>query len=175
MILETVLSETSQAQGYLSALSSFEELLWQMDRRSPLHATLAAHVDGTTTIDEWRAALEQARRRHPLWSAVIAQTDEGVPFFQAMHDPGIALRVVKGDFTQRWEREIACELSMRIDAERGPLIRAVLMHTDASSMLTIQQNHSHRSPRTERRTKNYPEQKRVRHFQHRHAGKLEGR
>jgi hypothetical protein len=45
MILETVLSETSQAQEYLRPLGSFEALLWQMDKRSPLHATLAAHVD----------------------------------------------------------------------------------------------------------------------------------
>jgi hypothetical protein len=68
MFLETVLSETSQAQEYLRPLGSFEELLWQMNKRSPLHATLAAQVDGTTTIEEWRAALEQTRRRHPLWS-----------------------------------------------------------------------------------------------------------
>jgi hypothetical protein len=56
MILETVLSETSQAQAFLRPLGSFEELLWQIDKRSPLHATLAAHVDGSTTIEEWRSA-----------------------------------------------------------------------------------------------------------------------
>jgi hypothetical protein len=142
MILETVLNETSQAQGLLRPLGSFEELLWQMDKRSPLHATLAAHVDGSTTIEEWTAALEQTRRRHPLWSAVIAQTDNGAPFFRDMREPGVKLRIIKGEFTQAWEREVARELSVRIDAESGPLIRAVLMHTDASSMLILSAHHS---------------------------------
>jgi hypothetical protein len=142
MILETVLGETSQAQGFLRPLGSFEELLWQMDKRSPLHATLAAHVDGSTTIEEWTAALEHTRRSHPLWSAVIAQTDGGAPFFREMHDPGVALRVVKGEFTQGWEREVARELSVRIDAENGPLIRAVLMHDDVSCMLILSAHHS---------------------------------
>jgi hypothetical protein len=142
MILETVLSETSQAQGFLRPLGSFEELLWQMDKRSPLHATLAAHVDGSTTIAGWRAALEQTRQRHPLWSAVIAQTDNGAAFIRARHDQGIELRVIQGAFDQGWEREVARELSIRIDAECGPLIRAVLMHTDASSMLILSAHHS---------------------------------
>jgi hypothetical protein len=142
MILETVPSETSQAQAFLRPLGSFEELLWQMDKRSPLHATLAAHVDGSTTIEEWRSALDQTRQRHPLWSAVIAQTEDGAPFFQTMHDPGVALRVIEDEFAQAWEREVARELSLRIDAENGPLIRAVLMHTDASSMLILSAHHS---------------------------------
>jgi hypothetical protein len=142
MILETVLSETSQAQAFLRPLGSFEELLWQMDKRSPLHATLAAHVDGSTTIEEWRSALDQTRQRHPLWSAVIAQTEDGAPFFQTMRHPEVALLVIEDEFAQAWEREVARELSLRIDAENGPLIRAVLMHTDASSMLILSAHHS---------------------------------
>jgi len=142
MILETVLRETSQAQGFLRYLGSFEELLWQMNKRSPLHATLAAHVDGSTTIGGWRSALDQTRRRHSLWSAVIAQTEDGAPFFQAMRDPGVELRVIEGEFNQGWEREVARELSVRIDAESGPLVRAVLMHNDSSCMLILSAHHS---------------------------------
>lgn len=142
MILETVLSETSQAQGFLRPLGSLEELLWQMNKRSPLHATLAAHVDGSTTIGGWRSALDQTWRRHPLWSAVIVETDDGAPFFQAMRDPGVELRVIEGEFTQGWEREVARELSVRIDAESGPLVRAMLMHNDASCMLILSAHHS---------------------------------
>jgi len=142
MILETVLSETSQAQAFLRPLGSFEELLWQMDKRGPLHATLAAHIDGSTTIEEWRSALDQTRRRHPLWSAVIVETDDGAPFFQAIRDPGVELRVIEGEFTQGWEREVARELSVRIDAESGSLVRAALMHNDASCMLILSAHHS---------------------------------
>ncbi len=142
MPLATVPNAISQAQLYLRPLGSFEDLLWQMDKRSPLHATLAAHVDGITTIDEWRRAFEETRQRHPLWSAVIAQTDGAAPYFQAIREPGLMLRIVEGNFTSGWEHEVARELSLPIDAQNGPLVRAVLMHTDASSMLILSAHHS---------------------------------
>jgi len=71
MILETVLSETSQAQEYLRPLGSFEELRWQIKKRSLLPAAVAAHVDGTTTIGERRAMLDRRlcllpTNHHPL-------------------------------------------------------------------------------------------------------------
>jgi hypothetical protein len=142
MLLETLVIETTQAQDYLRPLGSFEELLYQMDKRSPLHATLAAHVDGATTITEWKDALGRTRRRHPLWSAVIVETNSGSPSFQSMQDPGVALRVIEGDFTFTWEAEMARELSVRIDAETGPLVRAVLMHTEDSCMVILSAHHS---------------------------------
>jgi hypothetical protein len=144
MILDTtsVLDESSQAQGHLRPLGPFEELLWLMDKRSPLHAVLVAHVDGSTTIDEWRVALEQTRRRHPLWSAVIAEIDDDRPCFQEMRDPRVALRVIEGDLTENWEQEVAHELSEPIDAGSGPLVRAVLMHAEESCMLILSAHHS---------------------------------
>ena len=91
LILDTALdsvsvpSEFSATLERLRPLGPFEELLWQMDKRSPLHACLVAHVDGRTTIAGWRAALEQTRQRHPLWSAVITQ----------MTSPGFERRMVQ--------------------------------------------------------------------------------
>ncbi len=88
LILDTALdsvsvpSEISATLERLRPLGPFEELLWQMDKHSPLHACLVAHVDGRTTIAGWRAALEQTRQRHPLWSAVITQMTEEQPWFR---------------------------------------------------------------------------------------------
>ena len=144
MLLDTVreLSETSQSQRCLRPLGSFEELLWLMDKRSPLHATLIAHIDGTTTTDQWKAALQHTRRRHPLWSAVIAETEDGRPFFQSIPESEIPLRVIEGDFSQSWEKEVAWQLSIPIDAENGSLVRATLLHTNASCMLILTAHHS---------------------------------
>lgn len=141
MILEAM-TGSSRAQAYLRPLGSFEELLWQMNRRSPLHASLSAHVDGLITVEQWRSALEQTRQRHPLWSAVIRGTADNRPCFQKMREPGIALRVIEGDFARRWQEEMALELSMPIDSENGPLVRAVLMHGDESCMLILSAHHS---------------------------------
>ncbi len=144
MILDTtpVLDEIFHAQHILRSLGSFEELLWQMDKRSPLHATLVAHVDGPTTIKSWKAALEQTRHRHPLWSAVVTDSHGDGLCFQEMLDPRVALRIIKGDFTHYWEREVARELAAPFDPENGPLVRAVLLHTDASCMLVLSAHHS---------------------------------
>jgi hypothetical protein len=50
MFLNTAseLNQPSEAQGSMRSLGSFEELLWHMDKRSPLQAILLAHVDGPT-------------------------------------------------------------------------------------------------------------------------------
>jgi hypothetical protein len=94
------------------------------------------------TIEQWRDALEQTRRRHPLWSAVIVETDEGWPCFQHRQDESFALRVLQGDFTHGWEFEVARELSAPIDSTKGPLVRAVLMHNATSCMLILTAHHS---------------------------------
>jgi hypothetical protein len=86
----------SQAQGYLRPLGSFEELLWLMDKRSPIHASLMAHVDGETKIEQWKDALERTRRRHPLWSATIVETDNARPHFGSAHETGSRCVLLKG-------------------------------------------------------------------------------
>ena len=143
MLPETVhVPQATSPQDDLRPLGSFEEVLWQMDKRSPLHATLAAHVDGATTVEQWRDALEQTRRRHPLWSTVIVARKDEAPIFQAMHNAHVPLRVVKGEFTQNWQLEIARERCQSVDSTHGPLVRAVLMHTEASCMLILSAHHS---------------------------------
>src|ERR1700712_2444542 len=114
MIVATEPSELSQARICMRPLSSFEELLWLMDKRSPLHATLIAHKDGVTTVNLWKRALEQARQRHALWSSVIAVDENGSPSFRTMQNPRVAFRVVKADFAELWKEEVARELSFPI-------------------------------------------------------------
>ncbi len=144
MIVETAVETAIPAstQEYLRPLGSFEELLWLMDKRSPLHATLIAHVDGLTEVEQWNAALQQTGKRHPLWSTLIAEGQDGRPIFQKAGRPEIPLRVVEGDFTQNWEQEVAWELSKPFDTTSGCLVRAVLLHTRTSCMLILVAHHS---------------------------------
>ncbi len=144
MLLETItdFSNPPAMHKCLRLLGSFEGLLWQMDKRSPLHFTLAAHVDGVTTIHKWKEALEQTRQRHPLWSACITETNGGFPFFEQMQDPHVGFRVIKSITVEEWENEVARELCARFDTIAGPLVRAVLVHTELSSMLILSAHHS---------------------------------
>jgi len=126
----------------LRSLSPFETFMWLMDLRSPLHATLAGQVSGLTTIEDWRLALDKTRRRHPLWSTVIAEGVDGFPFFKNMETPHVAFRVVRGDFASCWEEEVSKEVGTPIDPANGPLVRATLLYTEARSMLILSAHHS---------------------------------
>ena len=50
--------------------------------------------------------------------------------------------VIEGELTQNWEHEVAREFSEPIDARSGPLVRAVLMHAEASWILILSAHHS---------------------------------
>ena len=106
MLLATAPAQQEITPAHLRPLGSLEELLWQMNKQSPMHAILIDHIDGSSTITEWSAALEQTRRRHPLWSARIAPNAQGKPCFQQNSHPKLPLHTIKGDFSKTWEQEI---------------------------------------------------------------------
>jgi len=142
LLLTPSVESHPKTQLMLRSLSPFETILWLMDGHSPIHATLAFQVSGRTAIQDWHLALEATRRRHPLWSAVIRKNSDSYPFFQYMKDPHVAVRVVRGDFADSWEQELAHEVNTPIDPANGPLVRATLLHTETSCMLILCGHHS---------------------------------
>jgi hypothetical protein len=52
----------------LRPLGSLEEFLWLIDQNRPVHFALAAQVQGATTVERWRDALDLVQLRHPLLS-----------------------------------------------------------------------------------------------------------
>jgi hypothetical protein len=138
----TPVKPNPEARLELRPLSPFETFMWLMDSHSPSHATLAIRVSGQTSIDGWRMALDKTRRSHPLWSAVITEGDDGCPLFEDMKSPHVAFRVVRGDFESHWENEYATDVGTPINPACGPLVRATLLYTEASSMLILGAHHS---------------------------------
>lgn len=104
-----------------------ERLFWLLDRNRPRHFVLAAQVEGRTTADEWRRALDAVQRRHPLLCARIEVGDDSVPYFCRDLGAPIPLRVVRGDgLGPGWEPEFARELASPVDPEQAPLMRVAL-------------------------------------------------
>ncbi len=133
---------SSKTADSIRALSSFEHLLWLMDQNSPMHAILAARVRGKTTIAQWEVALEAARLRHPLWSSSIQSTENAIPHFHHLKNVKIPLRVEHQERLEGWEEQIALELSLAFDALNGPLVRAVLVHSEKGCMFILSAHHS---------------------------------
>jgi hypothetical protein len=104
---------TATTPAALRPLGSLEEFLWLVDQNRPVHFALAAEVQGPTTVDRWRDALNLVQLRHPLLSVCIEANGDRRPHFRRQTAP-IPLRVVQeNNVAQRWESEIELELSRR--------------------------------------------------------------
>jgi hypothetical protein len=113
-----------------------------MDQNRPVHFALVAEVHGSTTVAQWRGALEAARHRHPLWSVFIDGCNGATPEFLTLEKNQVPLRVLRRERSQGWQEEVARELALPFRPRSGPLIRAVVIHSDVQSTLILVAHHS---------------------------------
>ena len=153
--------------GFTRPLGGLEHLFSLIDRNRAIHFTMAAQIEGPTSIPAWRAALDKLQERHQLLSVAIEFNNASAPFFRAVRNAPIPLRVIIGPAV--WQTEVARELSTPFDPQRAPLARAVLMHGERESAtilaqfpigyrhLAYDQKHSSSCEcRAERRARNIP-------------------
>ena len=127
----------------LRPLGSFEHFLWLIDRNRPVHFALAAQVQGSTEIQQWREALELVQRRHPLLSVRIETDGNCRPHFRQEIGTPIPLRVRQDkNATRDWALEMELELSIPFDPQGAPLMRAVLLHDAGRAVLILVAHHS---------------------------------
>jgi hypothetical protein len=123
---------------FLRPLGAFEELFWLFDQQRFVHFVMAAEVNGRTTVDDWRRALDLVQPRHPLFSVRIERNGENRPCFHKDDTNQIPLRVVQErNATQRWEFQAELELSIPFNAAQAPLVRAVLLHEEHRAVCLI--------------------------------------
>ena len=102
--------KTNPAQSYVRPLGSFEHLLWLLDQASPRHFSLAAQIEGPTTVEDWRVALDHVQRRHPFFSVCIEKDRNFNPQFRQVPDKPIPIRVVPvGASQSNWLTELQRE------------------------------------------------------------------
>ena len=103
---------------------------------------MAAEIEGTTTIEGWRAGLDAVQKRHPLLSVCIEGKEGSTLHFRHMAGAPIPLRIIQGDTQAHWELEIERELATPFALEQVPLIRAVLLHQAPRSVFILTAHHS---------------------------------
>jgi Condensation domain len=134
---------TDPAESYLRPLESFEHLLWLLDQACPRHFSLAAQIEGPTTVADWRVALDHVQRRHPFFSVCIEKDRNSNPQFRQVPDRPIPFRVVRVGASQPdWLTELQREVATPFDPELAPLVRAVLMHEPHRATLILTAHHS---------------------------------
>jgi Condensation domain len=138
---ETTNASTLHPKDFIRPLGAGEELMWLLDLSSRIHFALAAEVEGRTTVEEWRAALDALQRRHPLLSVCIDSNHSRIPHFRHVEGEPIPLRVVE-TVEMRWELELERELRTQFDPRQAPLMRAVLLYQESKAVFILVAHHS---------------------------------
>lgn len=128
--------------GFVRYLGAFEHLHWLFSQTGPRAFANAIEVTGTTTVEQWRAALNALQQSQPFFSVQIDVDSNNRPYFRRVKGAPIPLRVLSGKRGAGWEGELGKEVSTMVAADRAPLLRAVLIREAERSIFIITAHHS---------------------------------
>jgi len=60
-----------------------------------MHFSLAAQIEGPTTVGDWRVALDHVQSRHPFFSVCIEKDGNANPQFRQVRNKPIPIRVLQ--------------------------------------------------------------------------------
>lgn len=133
---------SSDSTGFVRSLGAFEEIYWLFTQTGPRGFAYAAEIEGPTTVDAWRKAIDQVQQSQPFFSVCIESNPGGRPYFRHVEGTPIPMRVLTGIAEHRWETEIAKEVFEPFSGDIAPLVRTVLIHEPARSIFIIAAQHS---------------------------------
>jgi Condensation domain len=132
----------SNPAGFIRSLGAFEEIYWLFTQTGPKGFAYAAEIEGTTTVDDWRNAIDQVQQSQPFFSVCIESNPDGRPYFRHVAGASIPIRVLNGISEYRWETEMAKEVFGNFESDVAPLVRTVLIHEPERSIFIIAAHHS---------------------------------
>jgi hypothetical protein len=133
---------SSNPTGFIRSLGAFEEIYWLYTQTGPRGFAYAAEIEGRTTVDAWRKAIDQLQQSQPFFSVCIEPNPGGKPYFRHAAGASIPMRVLNGASEHRWETEMAKEVFEPFSGDKAPLVRTVLIHDPDRSIFIIAAHHS---------------------------------
>jgi len=104
------------------------------------HAVVA-EVNGATTLEQWKDALDAIQIRYPLLSASIRKTPGKRPFFEKVRGASMPLRIEPLTDSLMLEEEMEKALQKSFGDGSGPLTRATLFHSPGRSVVMFATHH----------------------------------
>ncbi len=107
-----------------------------------INVVMAARITGPVSVQELEAAIEKARRKHPLLGARVELDEDRAGRFTTQGVPEIPMDVAPSAGEDAWLRRMEQELQHRWPIKTGPLARFVILHSTEASHLVINAHHS---------------------------------
>ena len=126
----------------LRDLDAFEEFFWLLEQSIPMFHGVVVEVNGATTIEQWKDALDAIQIRYPLLSASIRKLPGERPFFEKVSGVSMPLRTTHLTDSLVLEEEMEKELQKSFGDGSGPLTRATLFHAPGRSVVMFATHHS---------------------------------
>lgn len=126
----------------LRELDAFEEFFWLVEQSVNVSHAVVIEVSGSTTIDQWKSALDAMQIRYPLLSASIRKVPGKRPFFEKARGVSMPLRVTPLWDSLALEEEMEKELQKSFGDGGGELTRATLFHSRDRSAVMFATHHS---------------------------------
>lgn len=123
------------------SLGTLERWFTLMDAHRTNHFSIIAQLAGRSHPSQWRSALDQLQRRHPLLRVSIHWYDDGDCEFVHCDTP-IVLDIFKREPPKHWKDEAIRQLRDRFNIEEGPLIKVSVLHDEERCDIIIVVHHA---------------------------------
>lgn len=121
-------------------LGALELLFYTWDLVTPKHFLLAAEIEGATNIVDWKNGILALQRRHPMLRVGIAHTSESIVFTST--SDAIRFETFPYTIETNIREALQDELAQPVRPLSGPLVRAVLYHSNDRCLLILTVHHS---------------------------------
>jgi hypothetical protein len=74
-------TSTPYLPGFLRSLGAFEEIYWLYTQSGPRGFAYAAEMEGSTTVEAWRKAIDKVQQSQPFFSVCIEPNPDGSLIF----------------------------------------------------------------------------------------------
>lgn len=123
-------------------LGTNEKIFWVLDQKTPSHFAVAAELEGNTSKEAWRLAIDEAQKRHPNLSVKITGHHYSNLTFEHVNNRPIPLKVLYSMEDYDWDNVIEEELALPFNMEEAPLARVVIIQQPGKSIFVFVTHHS---------------------------------
>lgn len=134
--------EIPESVELVRPLGPHERFFWTYDKVKLFNFSVVVSFTGTMETAQWKSALAQIQKKHPLLNVSINGDDPHAPTF--MRAPGLPIpfTVEPRTSSTQWQRVVEREISEPFAASTAPLLRADLLQDEKGCDLVLTAHHS---------------------------------